>query len=978
MSLNDSFVRPPVVNIFVSSPFSGLQDERKELALFAFRELRTQFEPYDIIINDIDFRWGITEEQLSQGQLLPICFDGIDMCRPFFIGILGKYYGTLLSKIRNIPSSLIAKHPWLAEQQDKSITEAEFIYGALREPEKATHAFFYFWEEESPVRQIKDLKQRVWNTFPDRVRTYHSVRELRENVVFDLTGAIKSYSEQNGWFTLNTNQINRQVLYAQAKTFYTIARTDGCYDILERYATEEEEGPGLVIFGEAGVGKSTACADFFLKFRNNHPHHLVYACFIGTTIKSIDISQVLYQILHEIGQLLDFKQEINTGRNEDIHAQFLKFLHSAIRHKNIVILIDGIDKLESGNRLTYTWLPEILPKGLKIIVSTCNGPILEYLRGMGWMETKIDLFSRIEQENLIASYYSPFFKSISIQQMEKLLGNPLSMHPLFLSIALEEMRMLASPEELDRNIAKYVTMTSIDELLSAVFDGWKSIYEEKQLEMFERLFSLLWASRTGLSIQELRELLGKTNTELTQVLLLPLLNAVKKLVFNNAGRFMIAHHRIELFIESRYLSNNEYRLSFHGDLADYFEKKPLSHRLALELPWQYLRAEKTDRLVDRISDVSFFKFLFEHHTDNLCYYLTAANAQSRIKDTLITKLNRWEKEYLDKKELATFLHSLGNFFSRFLVDDPTAKDLLEHALNVATKSHGEKDLFTARILKDLGHINSLQMNNDRARDFYYKAKQIYEDKGNDSSLDVALCYMAIAGLKISAGNKWKEAKMLLESALQILHSYVGEMHQTTAECKKRLAHCIRQIGSDSSFADNLDNEALVVYRKLYHPGDFNYSFYLQNLAYYMLIKKDWENAEYKYREAYTLEKRYLGAEHPDTLRDLHNLAMVLSKKGSLMEAREIFGYLYDITRKGAFIQGLEKKDLLFNFAMTHLKIGDFQRAKELIKDALRNLTISRTEEMNKRSSLEYILTTIDQSKDDLPTRFLLKLLADRA
>lgn len=40
----------------------------------------------------LDLRWGVTSEQSGTGQVLKICLEEIDRCRPFFIGSLGKLF----------------------------------------------------------------------------------------------------------------------------------------------------------------------------------------------------------------------------------------------------------------------------------------------------------------------------------------------------------------------------------------------------------------------------------------------------------------------------------------------------------------------------------------------------------------------------------------------------------------------------------------------------------------------------------------------------------------------------------------------------------------------------------------------------------------------------------------------------------------------------------------------------------------------
>jgi hypothetical protein len=46
----------------------------------------------------VDLRWGITEAQANEGQVLPLCLAEIERSRPYFIGLLGERYGWVNSR----------------------------------------------------------------------------------------------------------------------------------------------------------------------------------------------------------------------------------------------------------------------------------------------------------------------------------------------------------------------------------------------------------------------------------------------------------------------------------------------------------------------------------------------------------------------------------------------------------------------------------------------------------------------------------------------------------------------------------------------------------------------------------------------------------------------------------------------------------------------------------------------------------------
>jgi len=131
---------PRVVRVFVSSTFGDMQTERNELVKRTFPALQKLCESRGVTWGEVDLRWGLTDEQEAEGQVLPICLAEIARCRPYFVGILGERYGWVPDVLE---PALIEQEPWLAGRVGRSITELEILRGALNNPVAAKGAFFY-------------------------------------------------------------------------------------------------------------------------------------------------------------------------------------------------------------------------------------------------------------------------------------------------------------------------------------------------------------------------------------------------------------------------------------------------------------------------------------------------------------------------------------------------------------------------------------------------------------------------------------------------------------------------------------------------------------------------------------------------------------------------------------------------------------------------------------------------------------------
>ena len=129
------------IRVFISSTFRDMQAERDHLIKIIFPQLRKLCEQRGVTWSEVDLRWGITSEQSAEGQVLPICLEEIQRCKPYFIGLLGERYGWIPDVI---DAQLMKREAWLQEHQQRSVTELEILHGVLNDPNMAGHALFYF------------------------------------------------------------------------------------------------------------------------------------------------------------------------------------------------------------------------------------------------------------------------------------------------------------------------------------------------------------------------------------------------------------------------------------------------------------------------------------------------------------------------------------------------------------------------------------------------------------------------------------------------------------------------------------------------------------------------------------------------------------------------------------------------------------------------------------------------------------------
>lgn len=247
-----------VLRVFVSSTFQDMQRERDELMKYTFPALRHLCAQRGVLWDEVDLRWGITDEQKAEGQVLSICLEEICRCRPYFIGILGEHYGWVPEAIA---PEVIQREPWLREHLEHSVTELEILHGVLRAPGQAQHAFFYFRDPKyidtlppeqhahlgSPNADSADklarLKERIRQSGVPVRDGYRDPRMLGRAVRRDLTRVINHVFPAGSLADPLNHEAAEHEAYAYSRARVYIRRT-AYFEKLDRHAAGDWSGVG--------------------------------------------------------------------------------------------------------------------------------------------------------------------------------------------------------------------------------------------------------------------------------------------------------------------------------------------------------------------------------------------------------------------------------------------------------------------------------------------------------------------------------------------------------------------------------------------------------------------------------------------------------------------------------------------------------------------------------------------------------------
>lgn len=86
----------PVFQIFLSSIFRDMEEERDALNRIVMPKIRKECMKRGIDFSYVDLRWGIDDEMLKQGKVIDHCLNQIASTSPVFLGMIGPRYGSIL------------------------------------------------------------------------------------------------------------------------------------------------------------------------------------------------------------------------------------------------------------------------------------------------------------------------------------------------------------------------------------------------------------------------------------------------------------------------------------------------------------------------------------------------------------------------------------------------------------------------------------------------------------------------------------------------------------------------------------------------------------------------------------------------------------------------------------------------------------------------------------------------------------------
>jgi WD40 repeat protein len=410
----------------------------------------------------------------------------------------------------------------------------------------------------------------------------------------------------------------------------------GDFDALDHYVQDQTQQT-FFLTAPGGLGKTSLLARWIdrLSLTPAAGESLHYR-FIGASDGSTTVDSLLRSILSEIQAAGKLTEEIPADSNK-LRAALPQLLEAAGKKGRTVIVLDGLNQLES-HLSDLAWLPMRLPPGIRLVLSFKRGEEQAerfYARlhsGGQVLLAEVRPFENLgDRRKLVRAYLEQFLKELDEHHIETLIQAEGADNPLYLKVALAELRVFGAFTDLGEKIqADFGTnpITAFNGVLARLeTDPAYSPVPPEQ--MVPHLFGWLAHARQGLSVEELVGLVLQEkllhNPLEAEAAVNGLLRQVRQYLARRDGRLDFFYESFKLAVLARYAGTNTAHpqarpgKDWHAFLAAYFapqplylgkEQKPNLRKLA-ELAFQLAHAGQAEALKKTLWDYAFIEARLE-------------------------------------------------------------------------------------------------------------------------------------------------------------------------------------------------------------------------------------------------------------------------------------------------------------------------------------------------------------------------------
>ncbi|MBQ2891323.1 MAG: DUF4062 domain-containing protein [Bacilli bacterium] len=600
--------------IFLSSTFKDMQYERDIIQKEILPEVQDYVTKYGINLEIVDLRWGINTENVDgedvNYKILRTCFDEIDLCKPFFMCLLGNRYGwipdvTTYNKLINVEEN---KEKYL---KNSSVTEMEIQY-ALNYYKDDLNSFMFFIrddiknlpdnlkelyssEDDKKAKKITNLKEKIDKEYTDNVLHYNTIYENNElNLESFKRMAINKLKELFDQRFKNVlvpaNIIEKQLVQQNSLINKNIVSFSGRKDVLEKvYKFYESDHIACGLFGESGIGKSSIISYLISESFEKEDTKTIY--YIPGLLKSKDniynlLASILYQLLliSENKEKLEYIDEVYVKEHfDDVINNIYIIINNITKKFKLNIFIDALDQINDFDKGCLCWLNSFILKSntnykVNIVLSYIKSRKLDkeiFLKGVN--EIKIDLLSDEDIKLITNSILLSHKKRIPNKCYDFLISKTndeykCCAHPLYLSLILQVIINIDVEDYKNIYDLERIKQISAEE---AIYEYIGNLIKNSPDDFDDLLFYLVENNAKKMSYKTIKLLLATISIPKNGTLEKDILNICKKcnidisysdysyfkklfrlLFIENDGKINFRHNKLDKVME-KYFFNEE-------------------------------------------------------------------------------------------------------------------------------------------------------------------------------------------------------------------------------------------------------------------------------------------------------------------------------------------------------------------------------------------------------------------------------------
>ena len=610
-------LQPNNIRVFVSSTFKDLEEERSCLATQVFPRLRSFCYKKGLTFQDLDLRWGITEEESKSGQVVRLCLKGIDDSVPYFICILGDRYGWIPSENDiNLGEGQFYKN-FVKEQVDKerSITEIEIRYALLLK--NRIKPFFFFKSSSNnsdPDDKIISLKDEIKLNYPESVFPFSTTDELH-NIVYNLL--TKDVEEK--YPSSTTNSVLQEELLQDANTWKRLAESmlklssfDKCYTQLDRVLSDDTRL--LWITSDNDSSHRYVTADWI---KQNEKENRVFYFDCQNAVSRTNCYDILWKIYQRVNYLNSAEDVLHyNSKDSDIYSPIqelcIELEKISKETKTIpIFIIDNIDNCDDFSprliqefELFSTKIHLVLLSSRAFYEKEGDVPVFAHLH--------IAKLSPDELSVFVSNYFEQYGKRVDKINCDKLTCNELFNDLAMLKLAMDTLRQYASFDNIKSFFGQISCVNTRDDLFRYVLSLIKRNYHSKESLMTNVLW-LIIESRIGLSMNDLRTLTGTTPFAIYEII-----DVLSQLLSYQNDQIKIVDKSLVRAINEVFkLTDSEIDI-IDQKLIDFWENKkdvPNEKCAIYGLSEIYIKREEWDKLFKITANPTYFYYYLNNASE---------------------------------------------------------------------------------------------------------------------------------------------------------------------------------------------------------------------------------------------------------------------------------------------------------------------------------------------------------------------------